>query len=178
MSYIASTRFNNSTLKQNMDYRQKMDIPAIYGPGFQVNTKYPIGAILFVFEMNNDENRIEGVSLVLNKNVFDVKHKIYEDSPYNRFIYRSNYWISRETLLQIDSEIVEIFDKILFKGKTHVKRQTGITIVTEKIFLKWQYDMEILKRRIKDLFYTTFNKNTELNLNPELNTELNLNPVN
>ena len=160
MTFIASTRFNQETLKQNMAYRQKTGIPAIYGPGFQVNAKYSIGAALFVFEMNNDENRIEGVSLVINKNVFDVRHKIYDESPYNRFIYRSNYWISRENLLQIDPEIVEIFDKILFKGKTHVKRQTGITIVTEKIFLKWQYDIDILKRRIKDIFYNTI-KNIE-----------------
>ena len=160
MSFIASTRFNNNTLKQNMDYRQKTGIPAIYGPGFQVNTKYPIGAILFVFEMNNDENRIEGVSLVINKNVFDKKYKIYEESPYNRFIYRSDYWISRENLLVTDNELVEIFDKILFKGKSHLKRQTGITVVTEKIFLKWDYDFNVIKRRIKDLFYNTF-KNTE-----------------
>jgi hypothetical protein len=144
-----------------MSYRQKTGIPAIYGPGFQINVKYPIGAILFVFEMNNDENRIEGVSLVINKNVFDKKHKIYEESPYNRFIYRSNYWISRENLLQIDPEIIEIFDKILFKGKSHLKRQTGITIVTEKIFLKWQYNIEVLKKRIKEIFYKTFN-NSEL----------------
>jgi hypothetical protein len=156
MFHIASTRFNNDTLAQNMAYRQKTGESAIYGTGFQINVKYSIGAILFVFEMNNDENRIEGISLITNNTVFDKKHKIYNDSNYNRFIYRGKYWLSREQILAIDPEIVEIFDKILFKGKSHLKRQTGITIVTEKLVLKWKYDLDTLKRQIKSLFINTF----------------------
>jgi hypothetical protein len=62
MFHIASTRFNNDTLAQNMAYRLKTGESAIYGTGFQINVKYSIGAILFVFEMNNDENRIEDVT--------------------------------------------------------------------------------------------------------------------
>ncbi len=157
MFHIASTRFNNDTLAQNMAYRLKTGESVIYGTGFQINVKYSIGAILFVFEMNNDENRIEGIGIVTNNTVFDKKHRIYEDSNYNRFIYRGKYWLSREQILAIDPEIVEIFDKILFKGKSHLKRQTGITVVTEKLVLKWKYDLDVLKRQIKSLFINTFN---------------------
>lgn len=157
MFHIASTRFNNDTLAQNMAYRLKTGESAIYGTGFQINVKYSIGAILFVFEMNNDENRIEGIGIVTNNTVFDKKHKIYNDSNYNRFIYRGKYWISREQILANDPEIVEIFDKILFKGKSHLKRQTGITVVTEKLVLKWKYDLDTLKRQVKSLFINTFN---------------------
>lgn len=152
MFHIASTRFNNDTLSQNMVYRQKTGEPAIYGTGFQINVKYSIGSILFVIEMNNDENRIEGIGMITNNIVFDKKHKIYTDSNYNRFIYRGNYWLSREQILEKDPEIVEIFDKMLFKGKSHLKRQTGITVVTEKLALKWKYDLDTLKRQIRNLF--------------------------
>ena len=157
MFHIASTRFNNDTLSQNMAYRQKTGELAIYGTGFQINVKYSIGSVLFVIEMNNDENRIEGIGIITNNIVFDNKHKIYTDSNYNRFIYRGKYWLSREQILANDPEIVEIFDKMLFKGKSHLKRQTGITVVTEKLVLKWKYDLDTLKRQIKNVFSNTFN---------------------
>jgi len=156
MFHIASTRFNNDTLSQNMAYRQKTGEISIYGTGFQINVKYSIGCVLFVFEMNNDENRIEGIGVITNNTVFDKRHKIYNDSNYNRFIYRGNYWLSRQQILENDPEIVEIFDKMLFKGKSHLKRQSGITVVTEKLALKWKYDLDILKRQIKNLFNNTF----------------------
>ena len=156
MFHIASTRFNNDTLAQNMAYRLKTGETSIYGTGFQINVKYSIGCVLFVFEMNNDENRIEGIGVITNNTVFDKRHKIYNDSNYNRFIYRGNYWLSREQILKNDPEIVEIFDKMLFKGKSHLKRQSGITVVTEKLALKWKYDLDILKRQIINLFNNTF----------------------
>jgi hypothetical protein len=156
MFHIASTRFNNNTLAQNMAYRLKSCEPALYGTGFQINAKYPAGIILFVVEMNNDENRIEGIGLISNNIVFDKKHKIYVDSNYNRFIYRGDYWLSREKILEIDPEIVAIFDKILFKGKSHLKRQSGITIVTEKLVLNWKFDLEVLKRQVKGMFINVF----------------------
>ena len=74
MFHIASTRFNNDTLSQNMAYRQKTGELAIYGTGFQINVKYSIGSVLFVIEMNNDENRIEGIGIITNNIVFDNKH--------------------------------------------------------------------------------------------------------
>jgi hypothetical protein len=156
MFHIASTRFNNNTLAQNMAYRLKSSEPVIYGTGFQINAKYPAGIILFVVEMNNEENRIEGIGLISNNIVFDKKHKIYDDSNYNRFIYRGDHWLSREKILAIDPEIVAIFDKILFKGKSHLKRQSGITIVTEKLVLNWEHDLEVLKRQVKCIFVNAF----------------------
>jgi len=56
----------------------------------------------------------------------------------------------------LDLELVTIFDTILFKGKSHMKRQTGITVVTEKLTKKWNHDLDILKRRVKGLFINTF----------------------
>jgi hypothetical protein len=118
--------------------------------------------------MNNDENRIEGIGLISNNIVFDKKHRIYDDSNYNRFIYRGDHWMSREKMLEIDPEIVSIFDKILFKGKSHLKRQSGITIVTEKLVLNWEYDLEILKRQVKGIFMNAFKISGEDNRSIEV----------
>jgi hypothetical protein len=111
---------------------------------------------MFVCEMNNEENRIEGIGLIKNQVVHEKKYKIYSDSDYNRIIYRGSYWLSREQLILLDEELVTIFDKMLFKGKSHLKRQSGITIVTEKLTKNWQQDLEQLKRRVKDLFMGQF----------------------
>ena len=156
MSHIASTRFNNATYKENMDCRQKAGESVLYGTGICIHQKYEIGCLMFVCEMNNEENRIEGIGLIKNQVVHEKKYKIYSDSDYNRIIYRGSYWLSREQLLLLDEELITIFDKMLFKGKSHLKRQSGITVITEKLTKNWQQDLDQLKRRIKDLFMGQF----------------------
>lgn len=158
MYHIASTRFNNTTYKENRDCRKKYGEPVLYGTSIGIHQKYEIGCVMFVCEMNNEENRIEGIGLIKNQVVHEKKYKIYSDSDYNRIIYRGSHWLSREQLIFLDEELVTIFDKMLFKGKSHLKRQSGITVVTEKLTKNWEQDLEQLKRRIKDLFVSAFGK--------------------
>lgn len=159
MYHIATTRFNNATFAENMAYREKVLETVLYGPSIRIHEKYSIGCTLFVFEMNNEKNRIEGIGVIKNQVVHDKKYKIYSESDYNRIIYRGSYWLSREQLLEIDPELVDIFDKMLFKGKSHLKRQSGITVVTEKLTKKWEQDLDQLKRRIRDIFIRQFKLN-------------------
>jgi len=156
MYHIATTRFNNATFAENMAYRQKVLEPVLYGPSIRIHEKYSVGCPMFVFEMNNEENRIEGIGLIKNQTVHDKKYKIYSESDYNRVIYRGSYWLSRDQLLLLDEELITIFDKMLFKGKSHLKRQSGITVVTEKLTKKWEQDLDHLKRRIRDHFVGQF----------------------
>jgi len=159
MFYLACTRFNNTTYKENIDYRMKYNESVIYGPAYKIRDIYPPGALIFVAEMNNETNKIQGIGLIKNSLVSDKRHKVYENGEYNRYIYRGNYWISREDLLILDSEIIEIFDNILFKGKSHMKFRTGITILTEQLFTHWVYDLAVLKKQVKTVFLKHFNKN-------------------
>lgn len=156
MYHIATTRFNNATFAENMAYRVKTGESVLYGPSIQIHKKYSIGCTMFVFEMNNEENRIEGIGVIKNQIVHEKRYKIYSESDYNRIIYRGKYRLSREQILLMDEEIIEIFDKMLFKGKTHLKRQSGITVVTEKLTKKWDQELDHLKRRIRDMFVGEF----------------------
>ena len=167
MFYIANTRFNNATFAENMAYRQKVLEPVLYGSAARIYAKYSIGCTMFVFEMNNEENKIEGIGVIQNQAVHDKKYKIYSDSDYNRIIYRGKYWLSREQLLAMDPELIDIFDKMLFKGKSHLKRQSGITVVTEKLTKKWDQDLALLKRRIKALFVSVFKKKNTILIEEE-----------
>jgi len=169
MFYIASTRFNTSTYSENIKYRNNNNEQVIYGLEFRIRDIYPSGALIFVAEMNNITNKTEGIGLIRNSLVLDTKHKIYENCEYNRYIYRGNYWIGREDLNSLDPEIIDIFDNILFKGKSHMKFRTGITILTEKLFIHWIYELSLLKKKVKTAFLKYFNNTEQIT---ELVTEL------
>jgi hypothetical protein len=161
MFHLACTRFNNSTYKENVDYRNKHNEHVIYGASLKIRNIYSIGSLIFVAEMNNEKNKIEGVGLIKNQLVLDKRHKIYENGEYNSYIYRGKYWLSRETLENLDPEIIEIFDNILFKGKSHLKCRTGITILTEKLFTHWIYELRILKNKVKCAFLYHYKHNID-----------------
>ena len=156
MFYIASTRFNNETYNENMTYRKKSGIPVIYGTSIRIQEKYDIGTLMFVAEMNNEENRIEGIGLIRNTQVYDKKHTIYSNSDYNRYLYKGDCWISRETILDKDDEIAKICDTVLFKGKSNLKRLSGISVLTAQLFTNWDYKLSVLKEKIRVLFISEF----------------------
>jgi hypothetical protein len=160
MLYIASTRFNNETLESNYKYRADKNINGcIYGSCMMINEKYPINSLLFVIEMNNTQNKIEGIGLIKNRLILDKYYKIYEDGNYNRYTYGGKYWVNREQIMEYNSELVEIFDKILFKGKSNLKRISGISVVTEKLFKRWNYDVYLITRQINQMFSDIFKTN-------------------
>lgn len=171
MFYIACTRFNNATYQENVDYRSKYNEMVIYGPEFKIRDIYPPGSLMFVAEMNNDTNKIQGIGLIKNTLVSDKRYKVYDNWQYNRYIYRGNYWISREDLIMLDYDIVKTFDTILFKGKSHMKYRNGITILTEKLFGHWTYELKLLKNQVKNAFLTYFHK-ININIEIEIGTVL------
>ena len=155
--YIGSTRFNNETLEENYNYRIQKNIKGcIYGSCMMINEKYPVNSTIFVIEMNNTTNEIAGIGLIKNRIKTDKKYKIYEEGNFNGYTYGGNFWISREQISQCDPEIIEIFDKILFKGKSNLKRISGISVVTDKLFQRWEYDGSMILRQINRMFVEIF----------------------
>lgn len=156
MFYIASTRFNNDTYNENISYRKRANIPVIYGTSIRIQEKYDVGVLMFVVEMNNDDNQIEGIGLIRNTMVYDKKHNIYSNSDYNRYLYKGEYWLSRDAILEKDAEIAKICDTVLFKGKSHLKRVSGISVLTNQLFTNWDFKLSVLKEKIRLLFINTF----------------------
>lgn len=145
--YLACTRFNNSTYEENMAYRRKHNYSVIYGTSLKICDIYPLGSLIFVVEMNNETNLIEGIGLIENKLLCDRYHKIYTNTDYNTYIYRGKCWIGKEN---IDPDLIEIFNNILFKRKSHLKRRIGITIITDKLLTSWNYDLFTVKKQVHD----------------------------
>jgi len=161
MYYLACTRFNNTTYQENINYRVNHNEHVIYGSTLKIRDKYPVGSLIFIAEMNNETNKIEGIGLIRNQLVHDKRHKIYDNNEYNRYIYRGKYWVSRVQIDAFDPEILEIFDNILFKGKSHMKCRIGITIITEKLFIHWIYELKDLKNKVKELFMSYYKYNMD-----------------
>jgi hypothetical protein len=174
MFYLACTRFNNTTYNENITYRNNNNEKAIYGSTLKIRETYPTGCLIFIAEMNNETNKIEGIGLIKNVLVHDKRHKIYDNNEYNRYIYRGKYWLSREQINKFDPDILEIFDTVLFKGKSHLKCRIGITIITEKLFTHWIYELKELYNKVKDLFIHYFKNiinEEEQVLNQDVNNE-------
>ena len=124
---LASTRFNVKTFNERTRYMEEHNLPCIYGTPLQVKSSIPLNTLLFVIEMNNEKNQIEGVGLI--RNMLTTHHCIYKDNNYNRYIYKGKYRITREMMEEHDYDMLIILELILFKGKSHIKRHSGITII-------------------------------------------------
>lgn len=161
MINIVSTRFNNETWNENNNYRINKNISCIYGSPQQMSPKIYSNSIVFVVEMNNTINQINGIGLVRNKPDVDKYYKIYTDVNYNRYIYKSEYHISREILETYNEGLVHALDNILFKGKTHLKRGNGFTTIPEKLLKCDDCRGLNIKKEIQNVFINYFREKKE-----------------
>ena len=119
---LACTRFNNKTWQEyqqwmtthQQTYEQIYQRPlkCIYGTPREIsNKKIPPQARILVIEMNNDENKIEGIGEIINQTASEVYktvgsgcrpikfNTLFSDRNYTRYIYIGNTrYASREEL--------------------------------------------------------------------------------
>lgn len=158
---LMSTRYNNANLEQLNVFREKNPdeygpTKAIYCAPIRIKESIPVNETLIVLEMNNDTNEVIGIGLVKNYVWANKKYKIYEDMNYTRYIYKGKYRIPRAQMSEQEEKYMKIFDVILFKGKTHVKRGQGITEVPDKLYKHLKIGentlMDLLKQMFRDRF--------------------------
>jgi len=147
-----STRFNNDTWRENIENRKKRGLVCFYAAPRPITDKIQPNSIVFVIEMNNTINQIQGIGLIRNKPTYDKYFKMYTEENYNRYFYFGKYYISREQLLDFDPTLVDIFDYILFKGKTHLKRGMGFTQIPSKLFMNEICRNRNFKKEIINVF--------------------------
>jgi hypothetical protein len=110
----------------------------------------PEGGLVFVIEMRinapgakpanwlPDDNQISGIGMIVNKEVPpDFYCDVYENKLFNQFTYMGEERIDRTELLQTSPLLIELLDTILFKGKTHQKRNAYLSLLKDD-FLKDQ----------------------------------------
>jgi hypothetical protein len=106
--------------------------------------------------MNNSTNKIEGIGLIKNRIETQKYYKVHSDTNTNRYTYVGKHFIDRNTIAIYNPELIHILDQILFKGKTHSKRGSGLTTIPEKV-LKFDICKDIdVKKELKNIFDNHF----------------------
>jgi hypothetical protein len=134
--YIMTTRFNNKSHAEMLSYCDKIKgLKCIYGVPKVISEYVAKDAIMFVLEMNNEINYIEGVGMVKNM-AFPSRYGVYEDGNYNRYSYLGKARIDRTDMTEEEEKVMDEFDTYCFKSKRHQKRSHGITIFPPDIIEK------------------------------------------
>ncbi len=124
--FIMTSRFNSQTLRENRNFRDKNSkIGCIYCSPDPIARAIPIESIMFILEMNNDTNTIEGIGMVRN-HPYPNKYCVYENGNYNRYAYMGKYRIDRRDMTEEEENIMTVFDVLCFTGNKHMKRGQGL----------------------------------------------------
>lgn len=161
MALVYLSRFDTSTVMENREFRTRHPhIGCIYGNPYFIKCSYSLP--IFVVEMNNTDNRIEGIGLILNIPKSGPQYNLYTTRQFNEKVYCGKYRIDRADIVIEDLELVEFFDNVLFKGKGNLKRGSGITHISQRIFER--ENINITYRELKERIRKIFNQKFEINI--------------
>lgn len=155
--FIMTSRFNSHTLMENRSFRDKnTKIGCIYCCPDPVGRSIPIDSIMFILEMNNDSNTIEGIGMVRN-HPYPNKYCVYENGNYNRYAYVGKYRIDRRDMTEEEENIMTVFDVLCFTGNKHMKRGQGLKSFPAEILYRCHRTLDLVgfignmfKRRMED----------------------------
>lgn len=157
MLKIASTRFDNDTWTQNELYRNNKKMHGcIYGSPKRMPENIPVNDCVAIIEMNNSSNKIMGIGLVVNYLRLDTYYKIYSDQNYNRYVYKSKYRIDKDEFKENETPLINYFEKVLFYGKTHLKRGHGITQIPQNKIKNHTFENTSIENYILEMFRRRF----------------------
>lgn len=143
--FIMTSRFNNATWEENVNYRGKLKHKGcIYCCPVAVTQKIPYESIMFVLEMNNDTNQIVGIGMVKNRAIRD-KYKVYENGNYNRYVFVGNNRIDRTDMNDDEESVMQLFDRLCFKGNRHMKRGQGLRSFPVELLYELSKKLDLTK---------------------------------
>jgi len=166
---IVTTRFNNETLNANYFYRKKHNYTCLYCSPFELSSKIIHNSPVFVIEMNNSTNKIEGIGLIKNKINTKKYCKVHQDGNTNRYIYIGNHHINRDILFEYNCKLIYILEQLLFKGKTHSKRGGGLTLFPQKFLQKLATQVDVQQIDVQQIDEQLTNKSVTFEVYDKIN---------
>lgn len=149
---LCATRFNTDTFIEfiNQNEENNKDY-MVYNTPVKIADSILLDEYLYILEMNNSINIIEGIGLIKNKCITNEKYRVYSDRNYNRYSYKCLYRIKKNDLIEEEKKIFKILERLLFKGPKHFKRGHGIQklplwIINNNEFNFTEYCKIIFKR--------------------------------
>lgn len=143
--FIMTSRFNNTTWSENVNYRESLNHKGcIYCCPVAVTQKIPYESIMFVLEMNNDTNQIIGIGMVKNYAIRD-KYKVYANGNYNRYVFVGKHRIDRVDMNDDEESVMQLFDRLCFKGNRHMKRGQGLRSFPVELLYELSKKLDLTK---------------------------------
>lgn len=151
--YLMTTRFNNNTHEQMLEYCSKTaKIKCAYGSFTKMAEYLPKDVVMFVLEMNNDKNKIMGIGMIRNT-LSTKKHFVYNQDVYNTFTYIGSKRIDRTEMTEMEEAVMEICDKVCFKGFFHQKRHKAVTLFPVQVHESYKEEGELdLTEFVRNMF--------------------------
>lgn len=149
--YLMTTRFNNESFRENRAFCERNpSIECAYGSPVEISSSIPAERILFILEMNNETNSIEGIGMVKNRPCCR-KYNIYGNMNYNRFIYTGKYRIDKSDFTESEKKVIKMVGSFCFRGHLHMKRGHGITGYATRLLFHFYPIIDII-RFIREMF--------------------------
>ena len=158
MYSFVTSRFTKTTEDECKRYLARIGKQCLYGSSNLISSSVPEGGLVFVIEMRinapgakrlPDDNQISGIGMIVNEEVPpDFYCDVYENKLFNQFTYMGENRIDRTELLQTSPLLIELLETILFKGKTHQKRNAYLSVLNDdflkeiKVYIKLHEDTE------------------------------------
>jgi len=147
--HIGTVRFTNKTYQENTKWKERKNHKGcIYGLDTKITENINKGEYIFVLEMNNDKNKIMGIGLIKNVTIPAERSRIYEDEIYNNYLYKGKKHITRDKLMEINTNMVLFLENMLFTGAHHFKRGNGCTILTKDRIAQAEYYNRPIQKRV------------------------------
>jgi len=165
MLCVSTTRFTNDTWHEHESWvRKRNHRGCIYNSPMRVSPTVPVGAHMFVLEMNNDRNRIMGIGVMRNTLWNSKKLRIYQDHHYNRYCYSGKHRLDRSELLgetiTVDGvriALLRLLEVVCFMGSTHSKRNRGISLLPKSVIKNGYVCISSSLRRLFERRFPGFN---------------------
>lgn len=142
--FILTSRFTNETWNENIEYRkEKKHNGCLYSAPDPVTEKIKTNSVLFVLEMNNDNNQILGIGMIRNVPLVN-KHSVYKEKVYNRYLYLGEHRIDRKDMDKQEEIVMKAFDQLCFKGNRHMKRGQGLKSFPLEIIFKCKEKLDLV----------------------------------
>lgn len=158
MPILCATRFNSDTFKEYEQWIYSENninkLAAIYNTPVKISEIIFENETLYILEMNNTRNTIEGIGIIKNKCIINRENKIYSDRNYNRYSYKGIYRIKRTDLKLEDEKIFKILDQLLFKGSRHFKRGHGIQQLPKWILNNTEFNFTEFCKTLFQSYFT------------------------
>ena len=105
----------------------------------------------------NDTNKIEGIGAIRIYPSFSDPKVVYQNKNYNRYVYSGKYRLDRDVLIRHNEQLVNTIEKLVFTGKTHMKRGAGLSKMSKKLLTDKRKPSDIhILRDIRTIFINMF----------------------